>query len=578
VRRFEGTTSVVASRISEAASAGRREIVLSRDEIATLPVASVQDLLAAVPGVGLVRRGARGVQADLSLRGATFEQAVVLVDGVRVASPQTGHHTLDLFVPLDAIERVEVVTGPGAAVHGADAFGGVINIVTGVEGTGGYLRTGEHDLDGAGVHTAAGGAWLAAEREVHTGFQDGTEAWINRLAGGFRWRQGSSSGAVLATAGARDFGAFKFYSQTYPWQHERTSRQRVSATADLPLGSLALDLALAAGRHRDRFVLDRRRPEWFVNRHRTDSLSARAVVSRRAGEEERSQTWQWLVGVEALRDEIDSSNLGRRHRSRLSGFGEAWWSGARGVRLGVQGRLDHEEPWGAVSTLAAGGSVRLSGSLLLRLHHGQSFRAPTFTDRFYSSPATVGDPELAPERGRSSEIGLDAGALSVTAFERRAHPLIDYVLADDGVWYARNIGRLTTRGIEVAFVLAPDGDWHWQRFGAMWLDSSSDLDPSRSRYALNHPRLEAAWSGQLRLADGWSAGWVVRLRDPRRAGSWAVADLRVSRELGSGWALSVSASNAADREVTELSGVPLPGRWLTATVRYRVPAASSGGG
>ena len=127
---FHGTTEVVASRVSDdPAEAGRREVLLTRDEIAALPATTLQEVLALLPGVGLSRRGARGVQGDLNLRGSTFEQTLVMVNGIRVNSPQTGHLTLDLFLPVAAIDRIEVLYGSGSAVHGPDAFGGAINIV-----------------------------------------------------------------------------------------------------------------------------------------------------------------------------------------------------------------------------------------------------------------------------------------------------------------------------------------------------------------------------------------------------------------------------------------------------------------
>ena len=128
---FHGSTEVVASRVlSEPAAAGRREVVLTREEIARLPVSSVAEVLALIPGAGLSRRGARGVQGDLNLRGSTFEQALVMVNGMRINNPQTGHHHLDLFLPLAAVERVEVLFGSGSALYGPDAFGGAVNIVT----------------------------------------------------------------------------------------------------------------------------------------------------------------------------------------------------------------------------------------------------------------------------------------------------------------------------------------------------------------------------------------------------------------------------------------------------------------
>jgi outer membrane cobalamin receptor len=203
-RTFAGSTDVVASRVADAAAeVGRREVIVTREEIADLPVQTVQDLLAVLPGLGLTRRGARGVQADLNLRGGSFEQSVVMVNGVRVNNPQTGHHNLDLFIPLEAIERVEVLFGPGSAVHGPDAFGGAVNIITGVSHRAvAQFRLGENDLAGGTVAGSWRGLWGAVEREVHTGFRDNTEADVNQAAAGWRGAAGRARMQLTAASPA----------------------------------------------------------------------------------------------------------------------------------------------------------------------------------------------------------------------------------------------------------------------------------------------------------------------------------------------------------------------------------------
>ncbi len=235
----------------------------------------------------------------------------------------------------------------------------------------------------------------------------------------------------------------------------------------------------------------------------------------------------------------------------------------------MQLRLDRQEPWGAVGTVAAGGAVSLGPSARLRLSHGQSFRAPSFTDLYYVSPSTLGNPDLEPERGRTSELGLDWGPASATVFSRRTDPLIDFILGDDGVWRAANAGAVDTLGLEAGVALPRAGRLTWQRVGVTVLDADLEVDPERSRYALAHPRVEAAWSGAAELGRRWRSGWAVRWRDPVDAGSWWTLDLRLERELGAGLAVALEGTNLLDREIAELHGIPLPGRWLSLAVSYR---------
>jgi len=564
--RFHGTTEVVASRIaSDAAAAGRREVVLTRQEIAELPVHSVQEVLALVPGAGLARRGTRGVQGDLNLRGATFEQALVMVNGVRVNNPQTGHHSLDVFVPLSSIERVEVLYGPGAAVHGPDAFGGAINIVTSAPTTSAFFRIGENDLTGGGASfTLGGGVWLAAEREVHTGFRDNTEADINQLAAGWSWSRDGSSVDLTLMAGARDFGAHRFYSNRFPDQRESTSGELLTVRASTPVGASMLSAALRLDRHDDEFVLDRERPDWFRNTHETRGGLLELALRGSAGR------WDWAAGLEGSRDEISSSNLGTHHRTRTAAFVE--WGLLHGPStISLQARVDHQDPWGTHPTVAFGGSTPLGRGWRLRGHAGTSFRVPSFTELYYTSPSRVGNPELEPEEGRTIEAGVDRGPWTATLFHRTADPIIDYVLDDDGIWRAVNLGRVRTHGLETALTLPTAGILRWQRVSLILLDSAITVDPERSAYALAHPRAEAGWTGSLDVGRGWSAGWGLRWRAPRDGGSWTTVDLRIGRRFFDQLTVSLEGSNLFDREITELHGIPLPGRWVTVTVQWKQP-------
>ncbi len=567
--RFEGTTRVVASRIAvDAGAVGRREVVVTREEIRGMPVQSVQDLLTLIPGVGLARRGAHGVQGDLNLRGATFEQALVMVNGVRVNNPQTGHHNLDLFVPLAAVERVEVLYGPGSAVHGPDAFGGAINIVTSRPTATAFVRIGENDLTGGGGAAPLGaGLWVAGEREVHTGFRDNTEADVNQLAGGWSWNDGLRRLDLTFAAGSRDFGALRFYSTAFPNQRESTDGALLTLRGSAPVGSSTTGgLALRLDRHSDLYVLDRERPDFYRNVH--DTTGALLDLSLTGA----IRGWDWALGGEASRDDIDSSNLGTHHRTRGAAFAELGRVRPSHA-FTLQARADHQEPWGTVGTAAGGGSVALGGGgWRLRVHAGTSFRAPSFTELHYVSPSRVGDPELEPERGRTLEVGAAGGPWTVTLFRRTADPIIDYLLDDDGVWRARNLGRITTNGFEAEYLLPEVGRLRWQRIGLVLLDSELDVDPARSAYALSHPRAEASWTGSLAAGRGWTAGWAVRWRDPRTGGSWATLDLRLDRRLAHGLAATVDAANILDREITEVHGVPLPGRWVTLSLAWRQPS------
>ena len=125
------TVEVVKQATTLASESLRIVTVLSKDDIATMPVQSVNDLLDYLPGVDVRTRGANGVLADLSMRGGTFDQVIVLLNGVNVTDPQTGHQNLDIPIDISVVDRIEILQGTSMNVFGLSAFSGAINIITG---------------------------------------------------------------------------------------------------------------------------------------------------------------------------------------------------------------------------------------------------------------------------------------------------------------------------------------------------------------------------------------------------------------------------------------------------------------
>lgn len=111
-------------------NSNRNVQIISKAEIEKAPINSLAELLDFAMGVDARQRGIFGTQTDLSIRGGSFEQVLVLLNGVRLSDPQTGHHLMNLPVPLSDIERVEILMGGGSYIFGANAFSGAINIIT----------------------------------------------------------------------------------------------------------------------------------------------------------------------------------------------------------------------------------------------------------------------------------------------------------------------------------------------------------------------------------------------------------------------------------------------------------------
>lgn len=565
---FADTVEVAGSRLTEGTVPARHTLVLTRDDIAALPVTTLEDLLAMLPGVGLSRRGTLGTQADTSLRGATFEQVAVIVDGIRLNNPQTGHFHLDLPLPLEAIERLEVLLGPSSALHGPDAFGGVVAITTGAPpASSAAVSAGGHGLLGVRAATPlGGGGWVVAEAARHRGFRPGTEARASAAA--FGWSGLGRHGWRWHLAGGADstrFGAYGFYSMAFPNQWEATEGALVTASlrGPTPVGELAVRTGGRA--HRDHFVLDRHRPDWYRNRHRSTTGLVQATLTGSVG------ALSWSAGTETEHQFLRSTGLGMHDRSRSAVFGEAaWLRGPWTVHGQVRG--DHLDEIGWHVSPAAGIQVALAPGWGLTVHRGRSFRPPSFTDLYYESPTSRGNPSLRPEDAWSDELLVRGPGWHLSAFRRQSRNLIDWVRQEDGTDLATNFGRACTSGIEASVRVTPQRSRRGVHLSVAWLSSSVDVDASRSRYALSHPRVEAGLSGDVDLGRGYWAGWHWRWRSPQIGGSHAVLDVSVDRTITRAVAAMLEVTNLLDRSYQEIPGVPRPGRWVKLALRWRPDA------
>lgn len=583
--------AVVASRSGEA-SAAATVAVLTREEIERLPARSLAELLRYLPAVDVRRRGPEGVQADVTLRGADYKGTLVLVDGEPVNDPQTNHHTMNLDLPADAVERVEVLYGAASALYGSEAIGGVVNIVTRggrlgksrAEVEGRYLH-GSHSLDAGSlrVATKAGEAVTVsvdAGRSESSGFRYDREHSVGTLRAAVR--VDTAAGPVTLSAGAadRDFGAYAFYGTRYPNQQESTRTRTLSLSADLALGGgWTLAPSASVRRHHDDFVLERTNPAFYRNVHDTERSAFRLVARRPL------LGGTLAFGAEAGGDSIDSTNLGDRSRSRGAAFAELGRPfstaspSAGGFRLGV--RADRYEGYGTRVSPQAGAWAALGAGLRARASVGTAFRVPTYTELYYTDPQTEGNPGLAPETAVNVEAGLawESGALSLDAalFRRDGTDVIDFVRSSPSEPYrATNLRSVDTTGVEAtaALDLATLARTPLARVAlraALYHASLEPLPPgTEGRYVLDPLRYRWDLVAEARLPSRVAALARLSYFDrPSFPEPVLLLDTRLSYGVLEGEVLElfVDGENLGDVDYEEVPGVPLPGRTLAAGLR-----------
>ena len=458
----------------------RSEEVITREDIARLPGRTVADILDDALGVEIMGRSP--AQADIAMRGSSATQVLVLVDGVRVNDPQTEHANLDLAVPLQDVERIEILRGVGSTLYGPDAAGGVVNIITtGHDGAAAPQRSlrgwgGSFGTGGASGSIAdsvgALGVQASVEHERSDGHRTDTDYGVTLASLAAARQVGSGRLRARAGLGVRSFGAADFYA-TYP-SHERTRSATGSIRYDFsPADRVRTSVTANTRHHSDDYVLVRDDPSLYHNRHRSWQSGIEAVTRV-----ELTPAIVAAIGADGSDARLRSERLGNRDEKRGALFAEATVGSVGSAQLDAGARID----WSSVNdeflSPSIGGVLPIGSWTRLRASVSRGFRAPTWTERYYVDPANIGDPDLRPERFWGGEMGvtLTPGrrwSADLTGFVRHATDLIDWARPADAdstaPWRTTNVARANYRGAELALRLR---DW----LGASWSLRGSALD------------------------------------------------------------------------------------------------------
>jgi outer membrane cobalamin receptor len=563
--------------------------------VTVLPIESLElfagtpfDILRQDSSVFLEQRGDGGTQADIVLQGGSFEQTLVLLNGFRIDDAQTAHHDLDLPVPMEAMNSIQILEGAGSTLHGVDALSGVVDFLTAAPdhnslrmrlGEGSY-QANEESLLGSAVRSAWSGR-VTADRNFSTGFMYDRD-YRDEDASAESWsasRLGVSD--VLVAGSDRSFGANQFYGDYSSW--ERTKSWFASVRQELGSQTTA---AFAYRRHTDEFVLLRDNPEAYENNHTDGSWQAnlRHTISV-------DNDSVLLMGLEADGDSLRSFNfsegvtsyaLGVHARNRGAGYvdldlhpASKRWTLSAGAREEIfSGGAQ------AIFSPQLSGSLRLSSQLKLRASGGYGFRIPTYTDLYYSDPTTLGNPNLKPESAWSGNAGADwtpsrSVSLTVTGFYSQQHDTIDYVRADTlpnpylppsctapNTWCATNLNGLHFAGAESTFTWLPSAS---QALRISWTGvhgARNTLHGLQSEYVFNYPvqNIYAAWTSQLGHSIALSN--MVQLTQRYQQTVYPVWNIALTRDTGR-LRPYIRADNLSNTGYQEIVGVNMPSRQIT---------------
>jgi len=553
------------------------------------------DFLELDPSLDLQQRAPNGVLSDLSIRGATFDKTLVMVNGFRINDVQTGHFNLDIPLPLAFIQRIEVLRGAGSTLYGSDAVAGAVNFVAAPPalsevrlGTA-VGNFGTNEQDGSLSYASPRFSEQAGfSRDFSTGFMPDRD--YRRLVLGSDTRFTSKLGVTSILLGLSDnpYGAQNFYGPYPSW--ERTKGW--FAALQQPLGNKT-EIDLGYRRHTDDFVLFRDQPDFYQNNHIDQNWQA--AVRRN------QPLWQnakLFFGVEGYHDSIDSSNLGVHARNHGALYVDldvrAWrrFSFSAGLREELYGNYRSD-----VSPTASAG-VWLSPTLKLRASATHGFRLPSYTELYYfqpavgNSPGIAGNPGLAAESAWNFEGGIDWHATSrllttATVFYRREHNDIDYVFnpanpfpcdlfqpgSSGNCYQALNFDQLNFTGAEAAIKIRLAGEQEVQ-LAYTGIHGSQAFTTLQTRYLASYPANNAvvAWQGRLpgKILGRTRLGVTQRhALDP-----YAVWDISAMRRF-SYFAPYLQLANVTNTSYAEIQNpvpVLMPGRSVVAGVEFVLTA------
>lgn len=592
-------------------------VTISKSEIEQAAVSSINELLEYASNIDIRQRGINGIQADISIRGGSFDQVLVLLNGVNITDPQTGHHNLNLPLDLSSIERIEILKGPGAWKFGMGAFSGAINIITNTSKSN-YLNfdvsAGQFSLVDGKVNTGFQlkntSHLVSLNHSSSDGYVENTDYQVNSIFYHGKFKNEKSELNIQTGITDKGFGANSFYTAMFPNQYEEIKTYLVSASYKLGLKKIQIEPRLLYKRNNDRFVLFRDHPERYSNFHTSDVLGANFLANYI-----HNANAVTSIGIDHRTETIYSNNLGEitdqprqspvndtitlnRYHSRnnfavFAGHKRYFNQFMVNVGVNLTRNSDLPEKWFLFPGVDINYEINEKSSWFGSVN--KTMRMPTFTDLYYQGPSNEGNSELLPEEALGYELGYKFQhpviSYSATGFYVQGKNLIDWVrVPGETKWKTLNYAQLNTYGFELYLkanlLTAFPAQSILKEFKLSYTNVNQNKEETslESNYALNYLKHRIDFNLNHAVMKNLMATWHVAFQD--RNGKYekfensqssgltdykpfTTIDLKLNWHF-KGWNFYSMFNNIFNISYYDIGNVPQPGRWVKFGVSKKI--------
>ena len=567
-------------------------LTISKEEIKKSTATNVSELLQQVAGLDIRRRGVEGMQADLYIRGGSFDQTLLLIDGIKVEDPQTGHHTMNMTLPLSAIEKIEIIKGAASRLYGQNAFTGAVNIITkkNIENNISLgLSAGSFNQKKASLTLQKkfekSDLLINYSRKQSEGYRYNTDYENDEFFIKSNFKIKNQNISAIGAFNERKFGANGFYASPEAIdQYEETQASLIGFSTTFNKDKLKIKPKLYWKRNQDMYVYLRQDPSVYRNMHISNKLGAEInmVLNNRLG--------VLGLGIDISNTKLSSNNLGQRDRTMVHVFAEQqmmFFDDKLDVTPGLAITYFSDKDNLQSSTSENEDNLpkiypgidfgyKIKEDLRLFSNVGYTFRIPTYTDLFYSSPTTIGNENLSYEKALTLELGMkyrkENFNLNFSLYRRDASNIIDYVKNnEDDPWQANNIRNIITNGFELnigyKFYLNSSNE-HQINIG--FSNINDDLKETQfnfSRYALNSLKNHITATYMFEINEKISSSLVLKNAERINEKNYTVIDFKTSYKFNK-FAISILLNNILDTEYSETNLVPMPGFNSLAALQY----------